>query len=221
MSLRARAARVLRRDAPALDHRATVGGLWEQMGARQLAFMVDQGLRPEDALLDVGCGSLRGGVHFVRYLDSGNYHGLDIDARLLRAGREELAQAGLAGKEVMLLEDDGFRFGRFGRTFGFALAQSLFTHLPLNTIMRCLGELEGALEPGGRFFATYFENPGRRLSAEPHEAAEGITTHCDADPFHYDPDVFRWAVAGSSLACEVIGDWGHPRNQRMLAFTKR
>jgi hypothetical protein len=28
-------------------------------------------------------------------------------------------------------------------------------------------------------------------------------------------------VEGSSLECEALGDWGHPRNQRMLAFTKR
>ena len=105
--------------------------------------------------------------------------------------------------------------------FDFALAQSVFTHLPVNTIMRCLAEVERVLEPGGRLFATYFENLGPRLGTGPHDAAEGITTHCDADPFHYDPDVFRWAVEGSSLECEVLGDWGHPRNQRMLAFTKR
>jgi SAM-dependent methyltransferase len=219
VSLRASAARFLRREP--LDHRAAVGGLWDEMGPRQLAFMIDMGLEPQHALLDVGCGSLRGGVHFVRYLDPGNYFGVDIDAALLDAGRSELEAAGLGGKAVTLLRDDAFRFGRLGRRFDFALAQSVFTHLPLNTIMRCLAEVERALEPGGRLFATYFENPGPRLGTEPHDAAEGITTHCDADPFHYDPDVFRWAVAGSSLECEALGDWGHPRNQRMLAFTKR
>ena len=204
-----------------LDHRAAVGGLWDVMGPKQLAFLVAQGLEPGHALLDVGCGSLRGGVHFVRYLEAGNYHGMDIDGALLEAGRRELRDAELGERTVTLLEDDAFRFGRFGRRFPFALAQSVFTHLPLNPIMRCLAEMERALEPGGRFFATYFEHPGARLSVEPHEAAEGITTFLDADPFHYDADVFRWAVDGSSLACDVLGDWDHPRGQRMLVFTKR
>lgn len=52
-------------------NRGSVGGLWEEMGQRQLEFLVEQGLGPCDDLLDVGCGSLRGGVHFIRYLEQG------------------------------------------------------------------------------------------------------------------------------------------------------
>lgn len=203
-----------------LDHRSLVGGRWDEIGRLQFDFIVSQGLSPGDALLDVGCGSLRAGVHFVKYLQTGGYYGLDIDEQLIQAGRAELAAAGLDPQRATLVCDDGFRFSRFERTFRWALAQSVFTHLPLNTIMRCLSEIESVLEPGGRFYATFFENTGRRLSSSDIQELDGIVTHLDSDPYFYDPDVFRWCVEGSTLRCDLIGDWQHPRNQRMLLFTK-
>lgn len=203
------------------DHRAVVGGLWEQMGEKQLEFLVEQGLQPNHRFLDVGCGSLRGGIHFVRYLEPGHYYGLDIQQPLLDAGREELAAAGLNPASASLMQDDAFRFGRFGQQFDVALAQSVFTHLPFNTIMRCLAEIERVLRPEGRFYATFFQHSGPRLNTEPLRQSEKATSYIDADPFHYDPDIFRWAVEGSTLEVDFVGDWDHPRNQQMLLFTKR
>lgn len=204
-----------------IEHRAVVGGLWDEMGKKQLEYLVEQGLRPDHRFLDVGCGSLRGGVHFVRYLEPGHYCGLDIQQRLLDAGRKELSAAGLDPASATLMRDDAFRFGRFEQQFDVALAQSVFTHLPLNTIMRCLAEIERVLRPEGRFYATFFQAPGPRLNTEPLRQSKTVTTHPDADPFHYDPDIFRWAVEGSTLDVKLVGDWGHPRNQQMLLFTKR
>jgi len=191
------------------------------MGEKQLEYLVEQGLKPDHHFLDVGCGSLRGGVRFVDYLEPGHYWGLDIQQHLLDAGRKELAAAGLDPDSATLLQDDAFRFGRFEQRFDFALAQSVFTHLPLNTIMRCLAEVERVLAPEGRFYATFFQHPGPRLNTEPFEQPKGVMTYPDADPFHYDPDVFRWAVEGSTLDVELLGDWDHPRNQQMLLFSKR
>lgn len=191
------------------------------MGEKQFEYLVEQGLQPHHHFLDVGCGSLRGGIHFVRYLEPGHYCGLDIQQQLLDAGRRELDAAGIDPTSARLLQDDAFSFGRFEQQFDFALAQSVFTHLPLNTIMRCLAEIEGVLKPGGRFYATFFKHPGPRLNTESLRQSETVTTHPDADPFHYDPDVFRWAVEGSTLDVELLGDWDHPRNQQMLRFSKR
>lgn len=219
MSWRGRLRQVVGRRG--FDHRAVVGGLWDEMGEKQFEFLVEQGLRPDHHFLDVGCGSLRGGIHFVRYLQPGHYCGLDIQQRLIDAGRGELEAAGVDPASARLIQDDAFRFGRFDQRFDYALAQSVFTHMPLNTIMRCLAEIERVMQPQGRFYATFFEHPGPRLNSEPLRQSETVTTHPDADPFHYDPDVFRWAVEGSTLDVTVIGDWQHPRNQKMLVFTKR
>ena len=208
-----------------LWHRAAVGGLWEEIGRLQFDFLVDQGLQPHHSLLDVGCGSLRGGVHFVRYLKTGHYWGVDIDERLLEAGRGEVEQLGLASKRPVLVPMGDFGFTALGREFEFALAQSVFTHLPLNGIVRCLMEMERVLTSGGRFYATFFENPAGKGELGPieHPTADGLTvvSHFDRDPYHYDVDTFRWICRGTGLEVELIGAWNHPRDQRMLLFRKR
>jgi SAM-dependent methyltransferase len=216
----------LRRALDPTWHRGLVGGMWDEMGVLQFDFLVEQGLKPGDSFLDVGCGSLRGGLHFARYLDPGRYCGMDVRESLLKSGEQELARAGLAGQGVTLLQDRKFRFARFDRKFDVALAQSVFSHLPFNAIMRCLTEIEAALVPGGRFFATFFANPGPRLRIDEMKMADAEKdgwpgrVRCDADPYYYDPDIFRWAVEGSSLACRLHGEWGHPGRQQMLVFTK-
>jgi cyclopropane fatty-acyl-phospholipid synthase-like methyltransferase len=200
-------------------HRAAVGGLWETMGALQLGFLVSEGLTPQDRLLDVGCGSLRGGLHFVGHLDPGNYAGIDIDGRLIEAGREELRQAGLADRRATLRVTDRFDVDGLGE-FQFALAQSVFTHLPFNVITRCLSCVEEVLVDGGRFYATFFANLDRRLRREELRVGD-LDISLDRDPFFYDPDIFRWVCEGSSLTADYLGDWGHPRGQHMMRFTRR
>jgi hypothetical protein len=203
-------------------HRQAVGGLWDEVGKLQFDFMTRQGLLPSHRLLDVGCGSMRGGVHFVGYLDPGNYYGVDASADLLAAGLEELRKAKLSQRSPHLRHTADFDLD-FGCTFQFALAQSLFTHLPLNSIHRCLLAVEAQLDDGGTFFATCFVNPLGRRSLLPirHSTVDGdLVTYLDRDPYHYDVDVFRWLCEGSTLDFRYVGPWGHPRDQHMLRFDK-
>lgn len=198
-----------------------IGGMWDEIGELQLRFLVSQGLRPDHDLLDIGCGCLRGGVRFVDYLDAGRYAGVDSNPSLLAAGYDlELAQAGLVHKldRSALVASDQFEFEKLGRQFDFAIAQSVFTHLDLNRIRRCLAKTAEALKPGGRLFATFFEGPADAspLTLTPH--LDGIVTKSDADPYHYHMDDFRHAARGLPLEMRRIGDWGHPRGQRMLEF---
>src|SRR6478752_254837 len=87
--------------APARDDlRSTVGGHWDEIGRLQFEFLVAEGLEPRHAFLDLGCGVLRGGVHFVRYLDPGNYYGIDISSAMIDGARRELADADLANRDA-------------------------------------------------------------------------------------------------------------------------
>jgi SAM-dependent methyltransferase len=207
-------------------HRAAVGGMWEEIGRLQFDFLIREGLRPGHTLLDIGCGSLRGGVHFARYLNPGNYVGADIGAELLGAGRAELSAVGVDPDTVTLICDGEFDFARTGRTFDFALAQSLFTHLPLNSIIRCLLRAAPVLNRGGRLYATFNENPDGWHNLDPIRRPNPqspdvpIVTHFDRDPYHYDVGTFAQIADAAGLALDYIGDWGHPRHQRMLRFTR-
>jgi hypothetical protein len=65
-------------------HRGYVGGKWDEIGKLQSDFMVARGLAPEHVFLDVACGSLRGGVQFIKYLDPGNYVGVEKEHTLVQ-----------------------------------------------------------------------------------------------------------------------------------------
>ncbi len=201
------------------EHKDFVGGLWEEIGDLQAEFLKAEGLLPGHRLMDIGCGSLRGGVRFVSYLDRGNYYGLDINASLIEAGKRDLAWLNLSGKQPNLLVNDNFELSRFGVSFDYAIAVSVFTHLHTNHIARCLAETRKVLKSGGRLFATFFEAPSP-LHLEPiaHDRG-GVVSNYDADPFHYSFSEIERLAETAGLSVKHIGDWGHPRDQRMLCFS--
>lgn len=208
------------------EHRELVGGLWDEIGHLTFDFLRGRGLKPETYLLDIGCGCLRIGVHLVEFLESQHYFGVDLSEDLLNAGYEvELKARGLQHKleRRNLLCDGDFDFSRLVEAppFEMALAQSLFTHLPTNHIRLCLSNLAGVMHPRGTFYATIFFCPdegewGRALY---HERG-GITTYPARDPYHYRLSDLRCFVEGLPWSVGAPLDWGHPRNQAMLVFTR-
>ena len=203
-------------------HRDAIGGLWDDVGKLQFQFLVDHGLKAEHRLLDVGCGPLRGGVHFIPYLDPGSYWGVDINASLLEAGwSEELGPANLQARQprrqLVCLQD--FEFNTLNERFDFAVAVSVFTHLNFNRIRRCLARLAPVLAPGGRLFATFFEAPSGEDGEAPlsHDPG-GMITYSHRDPFHYRFEDFEHAVSTLPMSVHRHGDWHHPRDQKMLIF---
>jgi cyclopropane fatty-acyl-phospholipid synthase-like methyltransferase len=211
-------------DDMALDeghHRDVVGGMWDDLGRAQFQFIRDAGLRPSHRLLDVGCGCLRGGVHFVDYLDAGHYFGADINASLLRGGWRELEQRGLLERGATLWQNESFAFGELGERFDFMLAVSVFTHLFFNHIGRCLREAQKVLAPQGVFFATFFPAPMPAFTRVITHQPGDITTHYDQDPFHCAPAELGWLAEQVGLVMDYVGDWQHPRGQHMAAFRHR
>jgi ubiquinone/menaquinone biosynthesis C-methylase UbiE len=200
--------------------RNQIGGMWDEIGELQFNFLLTNGLKPEHKLLDVGCGCFRGGIHFIKYLQDGNYCGIDRSRELLDAGIDELRSAGLESKVTNITCDTDFRFDQFSTKFDFMLAQSVFTHLPLNSIQKCLYNASMVLKPGGRFYATFFEDPGGTNIATPivHDRG-GITTYSDKDPFHYQFKDLGHLGDKFNLNTHYIGDWDHPRDQKIIYFT--
>jgi SAM-dependent methyltransferase len=204
-------------------HRDLVGGMWDEIGRLQFAYLRDNGLKPASKLIDIGCGSLRGGVHFIGYLDAGNYFGVDSNAALLDAGYErELGALGLQDRQPrsQLVCDGSFSFDAFAEPFDFAIAQSLFTHLPLNHLRLCLARLAPKMRPGGRFFVTVFLMPDGHPIGEPLAHEGGVTTHDWKDPFHYYVRDLAYAAQGLPWRMIVRGDWSHPRDQQMIEFLR-
>jgi SAM-dependent methyltransferase len=210
-------------DLAAGRHRERVGGLWDEIGRLQFEFLLHEGLQPTDNLLDVGCGCLRGGVHFVRYLQRGRYYGIDRDQSLLDAGLDvELERAGLRGRLPArhLKCTETFDVASFGVTFDVALAQSLFSHLSAERAACCLAAVARVVRPGGRFFATFFEAPEGPVAASLCHRPGGVTTFPDRDPFQYRRSDFAALAGGLPWKPQYLGDWNHPRAQRMFCFER-
>jgi SAM-dependent methyltransferase len=199
-------------------HRVWVGGKWKLMGAMQRDFLVAQGLLPEHRLLDVGCGPLRAGIHFVEYLEPGHYYGIEINQSLLDVGYEQELPARLRERlpRDHLRATDRFDCD-FGVSFDYAIANSVFTHVSLNHIRLCLYRVAQNLAPDGRFFATFFEAPpGHPLDAPLNRGRRWTERNAF---FYYRRDL-RWAARWAGCELHYIGKWGHPGGQRMVEFRR-
>lgn len=192
------------------DPAAAVGGLWEELGSLQFDFLRSQGLRPEHRLLDFGCGTLRGGRHFIAYLDAGLYTGLDISPAALAYGRELVEREGLSAKAPKLVLGLGqdLRFVELaGARFDVVLAQSVFTHLPPELIAEAFAHLRTVMAPDARFYFTYHHAPQ--------------VTRTGLKDFRYPLSHFEGLATDHGFALsDLSAAYPHPRGQRMVRLTE-
>jgi hypothetical protein len=64
--------------------------------------LIAQGIAPTDTLVDYGCGTLRVGRPFIEFLEPDRYIGMDIDQRILDAGRGNLPAELIESKRPVL-----------------------------------------------------------------------------------------------------------------------
>jgi predicted TPR repeat methyltransferase len=206
------------------EHRALIGGMWDEIGRLQFNFLRNSGLTPSNRLFDIGCGSLRLGVHAIDYLASANYWGTDLNQALLDAGYEkEIVPAGLADKlpRSNLVVDEEFTFTGIPNEMDFVIATSVFTHLPLNHMRVCLVNLARHITSPCTFFFTVFTpSEGSPITEPFHHPRGGVVTYSHRDPYHYNLADLHHAAVETPWSVEFIGDWNHPRNQMMVRARK-
>lgn len=191
--------------------RGFVGGLWHEMGELQFRFLVEHGLRPEHIFLDIACGSLRLGVRTIPYLNPGNYLGIDMKPDLIEHGKAVEVGPTMCGiKCPEFVISDTFEFQRFSKRPDFAIAQSLFSHLIADDIRMCLSKLSAHRKETTAFYATFFETDKPAINP----------------PVSHPHDVFKFTRSEmaefgreAGWAMEYIGDWEHPRAQKMVKYT--
>ncbi|WP_157944591.1 class I SAM-dependent methyltransferase [Mangrovicella endophytica] len=143
------------------------------MGATQFRLLCALGLRDHHKVLDVGCGSLRGGRFLLLYLDRGNYYGIEpnrwlIDDVVARELGEELIRL----RAPRFSSRNDFDPSEFGTAFDFVIAQSIFSHAGPDIILPALRNLGRFLRPGGLILATFIH---RETNREMPEEAPGWT----------------------------------------------
>lgn len=179
------------------DYQRHAGSNWDFGAATQFCLMFFLGLKQDDYLLDVGCGSLRAGRLLITYLLPGHYYGIEpnqwaIDVVLA----EELGPEFMRIRRPVLSNDAGFNLSAFGREFDFILAHSIFTHATRAQIEKCLAEAAKTLGSGGIFAATY------SAGGEDYGGDEWAWPHCIA----YRPQTMMRFVGDAGLVARHL-DW--------------
>jgi cyclopropane fatty-acyl-phospholipid synthase-like methyltransferase len=145
--------------APGANHYMAYVGPPEQydfMGATQFRLLTTLGLREHNSLLDFGCGSLRAGRLFIPYLLPGRYYGVDPNRWLVdTAIDEQIGRSMVEIKRPTFLYHSDFSATRFGVTFDFILAQSIFSHSGRDIIAKSFGEFKMCLGPNALVLATF------------------------------------------------------------------
>ena len=125
-------------------------------------------LRPDERVLDVGCGIGRMAAPLTRHLKGGSYEGFDIVPEGIEWCHAHITtkyshfQFQLAEVRNKAYNPQGrvqaseYRFAYPDSSFDFAFATSVFTHMLPAELDRYVSETARVLKPRGRLLATFF-----------------------------------------------------------------
>ncbi len=195
----------------ARHHRAFVGAAegYDISGALQFNILTFLGLRQDHYLLDIGCGSLRGGRLSMSYLEPERYYGIEPEEWLIAEGiAHEVGQDLIDLKRPAFSNDSRFTLTTFGRQFDFILAQSIFSHASSSQIERCLSQAKQVMAPNAFFVATFVQGE------EDYEGDGWVYPGCVS----YSLERMTTLAEEQGLACQKI-DWPHPAQQTWVVYS--
>lgn len=174
---------------------------YDLIAGLQFTLLFKAGLRETHKLLDLGCGSLRGGRLFIPYLRPGHYFGVEPNEWLVREGiARELGTDMVRLKRPTFSTIADFDLAQLGERFDFVLAQSIFSHTFGDLAQRGLSGVRDCLAEGGVLLATFFERE---------HTAEGSGWQYPSN-VPYTWDAFSAVAAQAGIAVHRL-EWPHPR----------
>jgi SAM-dependent methyltransferase len=131
--------------------RIAVGGEFDAVGILERQLLIQHGLRRDDYVVDVGCGSGRLAKALADYL-RGSYLGLDVVAELIEYARVLVRRPDWRFELV-----EGFRIPEADGRVDVVCFFSVFTHLLHEHSYLYLQEAKRVLKPGGRIVLSFLE----------------------------------------------------------------
>ena len=127
--------------------------LWKMKQDFQINFVKEKGLKATDHFMDIGCGTLRGGIPIIRFLDEGHYYGIDVRENVIREGLKELDEEGLTDKSPNVECFESFDKLVYPVKFDMVWAFSVLIHLEDSICKACLAFVKRHLNEEGTFYA--------------------------------------------------------------------
>ncbi|HKA13382.1 MAG TPA: class I SAM-dependent methyltransferase [Myxococcota bacterium] len=135
--------------------------LWRMQRAFQIDFLQRMGLAKEHQLLDLGCGTLRGGLPLIAYLSAGNYTGIDVRAEIVDEAMRELEEACLEQRYPRICLVDSLADLDLNASYDFIWAFSVLLHLEDPELETALAFAARHLRAEGSFYANVHLGDGR------------------------------------------------------------
>lgn len=143
------------------------GGDFVAMGNGFLKTLQRHGLNPNMDILDVGCGQGRMARPLVSYLESGSYHGFDIDkSGIAWCVKEYAVEENFHFEHADVINArynkegcvsaKNYRFPYDDNQFDFIFLTSVFTHMFAGDVKNYLSEIARVLKPNGKCLITWF-----------------------------------------------------------------
>lgn len=188
--------------------------IWTEHQQMQLSFLQRRGLTSASTVLDIGCGPMRLGSVLIPLLNDGWYYGQDINSSTIAFGEEVLREAGIPEHApYTLFASDQFELTAVDRPVHIAFANSVFSHLTLNSIFTALLQLQTVLAPSGVLYATFFALKPKHSWLKPHPRnkwGRKFETYPHQDPYHYHLPMLKALARQAGFRLDLIHDFGHP-----------
>ena len=136
-----------RRNARAVDYtgtRPTGGGV-------QLGFLIGEGLKPSDRVLEIGCGALASAIPIMSFLETGHYFAIEpnrwlIDASLnIRENRNVFNS-----RSPTIINNLNFDATSLGISFDYIFAHSIMSHAAHWQLPQFMENCSKVLKEGGK-----------------------------------------------------------------------
>ncbi len=178
------------------------GQAFEDAGVAYFNLLMEQGLRPNHVCVDYGCGTLRVGLHVIRYLDPGCYWGFDISDRFLQEGLQLLGREVAVAKQpkLRIISPDSVREAAQSHPL-FIFSFGVLQHVHPDDFEEFFGNIDHLLQPDSRCILRF-------------KAAQELTPLSRRSWAHSAAQVSA-ALRSRGMREELLTEWTHRRSEEM------